>query len=318
MGNVLDQDYSIHNTKHQEELQKHQLIKSIADSYQYVNILYQVTGSEYEAILLYQIYELLITQRDVKFRFFIIDNCFISPEFKSNLIILYKRFQFNFQYLNMAWPEQILPRPQQPIKYVLAYRIMFLDQMIPSQINRILFKDADQCMNSGTNILELWNFDLQNKPIGMVLAGNEEKQKKAIQNKQQFHEQYPEIAISQYFLTATYLIDMRQFNDQMKNQRFRDFWKDEIEQKRFKGEITDMTLINYAINTEVVELPWQWLWSKSQHGPELLQEAKIMDMHSSKREKENGITKIQLAQQYCPQFNRHLDKLKRIINANQE
>jgi len=101
-----------------------------------------------------------------KIRFFIVDNN-ISVENKNNietivlgfnnsdlLFIPFSKWTENL-HLNMIWPISIS-----------AYARLFIGEMLPLDIDRVLYLDSDIIVNN--DLLELWNIDLGDNVIGAV------------------------------------------------------------------------------------------------------------------------------------------------------
>ena len=80
---------------------------------------------------------------DSKLNFIIIENEYLSPDFKYRLQLLKDTFNFTYELLNFPWPEEIVTKEYQPGRVSLMYRLLFLDQIFHPEVKTIMYKDAD-------------------------------------------------------------------------------------------------------------------------------------------------------------------------------
>lgn len=83
----------------------------------------------YEEFLLHQIFQILKNEPNEKFRFYILENTYLSPDFKTKLGEVHKSLNMSFKYefLNMAWPEKLLSRPTFVFRQIAFWRFLFND-----------------------------------------------------------------------------------------------------------------------------------------------------------------------------------------------
>ncbi|ETO27492.1 UDP-glucose ceramide glucosyltransferase-like 1 isoform 2 [Reticulomyxa filosa] len=96
----------------------------------------------------------------VKFWFF---GQFLSPRFKQFIPEFEKKYNCSIELMDYRWPEWLRAQTEKQ-RIIWAYKILFLDVLFPIDLERVIFVDADQIVRS--DVLELWDMDLEGKPYG--------------------------------------------------------------------------------------------------------------------------------------------------------
>ena len=69
-----------------------------------------------------------------------------------------------YNYVNFPWPEQIIHLDFSPKRQINLYRIMFLDNIFPPDVDKVVYRDADQCNLDTTDLRLLMQTDMEGMP----------------------------------------------------------------------------------------------------------------------------------------------------------
>lgn len=167
-----------------------------------MNILFS-SDDNYARHLGVAIYSLMIhNQKAKKLNFFVVDN-HISEDNLSKLKLVVDGFgnsTINFISFDSFARELILDMPW-PIS-LSAYARLFAAEMLPDEIDRVLYLDCDMVINH--DLAELWNIDLQGKCIGAV----QDQVRPSIKDSVGLQSK------DRYFNSGLLLVDLRQWRNQ--------------------------------------------------------------------------------------------------------
>lgn len=142
-------------------------------------------------------YSLMIHNQNVeKINFFVVDN-HISEENRSRLeeiVRNYKNSKLSFINYDLYAQKLQLDMPW-PIS-ISAYARLFLAEMLPLEVNRVLYLDCDMVVNH--DLSELWNFNLHGHCVGAVQDQVNPKIKESVGL----------LSTDQYFNSGLLLVDL--------------------------------------------------------------------------------------------------------------
>ncbi|CDW78121.1 udp-glucose:glycoprotein glucosyltransferase [Stylonychia lemnae] len=195
------------------------------------------------------------------FKFYFIENQYMSPDFRQNLNALSEKLSFDYELLNYQWPEVILQRDFQPGRNFIFYRVLFLDQLFPQDVDRVIFMDADQAIKDFTNIKELFEVDLMDKPYGFV------SHCRLLQT--YFISQYWKQLLQErgldYHFGGLFIADISKFRYNIYGDLLRSAYqrlqKDELNENL---GLLDQDLVNYIQNqVQIHTIHKKWLWCEA-------------------------------------------------------
>jgi hypothetical protein len=111
-----------------------------------------VSGGTYELFGLHQIYQTVIYQKQTKFRFLIYEGLFASPDFKHRLALMKRHLDFEYEFVNFPWPGKTIYTDILPKRIINLVRIFFNENMFPLDVERVIYRDADQCTMTNTDL----------------------------------------------------------------------------------------------------------------------------------------------------------------------
>lgn len=207
-----------------------------------MNILFS-SDDNYAQHLGVAMYSLMIhNQKAKKLNFFVVDN-HISEDNLSKLKQVVEGFSnstINFISFDSFAKELILDMPW-PIS-LSAYARLFAAEILPKDIDRVLYLDCDMVINH--DLSDLWNIDLQGKCIGAV----QDQVRPSI--KESVGLQYND----RYFNSGLLLVDLRQW-------RIQNIGNQALEFIRIhEGRVThhDQGVLNGLLHTKWMRLPLKY------------------------------------------------------------
>ncbi|CDW91353.1 udp-glucose:glycoprotein glucosyltransferase [Stylonychia lemnae] len=284
-----------------------------------IHLYYQVSGSEYETVLLYQIYQIIVNDPSQNFKIHVIENLFISPFFRESLIKLANELDFDYSFFTFEWPWSIIFRPRLIYQENVIFRILFSDQMFDHKIKRIIYKDADQCLNPGADFQELRDFDLQESPLGMAKHGQDSLHKYLMIRSQELSQYNPQLVNqTTYHCGGIIVKDLRRLNDFDHLEQVRHYYNNSLRDGLLTFNINDQDLIHYSQHLmPITELPWYWIYSHEMYGKRSKINAKNIDMYGTVKlglEHGQALTKFELAQDKCYFYAKYYSDLDLLLN----
>ena len=91
----------------------------------------------------------------------------ISKKNKDNLNVISNQFACKIEFIEMPNFDQILEEKTDIKRYSLSmFSRILIDTLLPKDLKKIIYLDCDTMVNS--ELLDLWEYDLQNNTIGAV------------------------------------------------------------------------------------------------------------------------------------------------------
>ncbi|CDW77760.1 UNKNOWN [Stylonychia lemnae] len=307
-------------------------LNSLKNDKEYVSIYYQVAGSEYETLLLHQIYQIVAeNMHQLNYKFYFVENTFISPDFKKHIKALQQNFNFEIEYFNFAWPYQIMRKPKAPQTNKVFYRILFLDQMIEGQTGKqakVLYKDADQCQNPETDLSELFRENLGNHSYALAPYGYDFM---TLQEQMELSEylgiphnktDWQKARRMQYFYCGgLFIADIDRFVESGDLDKMRRYFNQIRVNKEVNYEVNDQQIMNDVKKQVPIKLiSWKWVWTNilyKDYGNKMREAAKVIDFHGSVFSGKQS-TKLDKAQSLCQNFDSNFQQLKQLIKQYEQ
>lgn len=112
-----------------------------------INVFSIASGPDYERLI--RIMMTSVTKKagpKETIKFWLIDN-FVTEEFRQSLQALSKHYGFAYELVGHRWPVW-LRKQMKKHRTVWAYKILFLDQLFPTDLDRVIYVDADQVVRA--------------------------------------------------------------------------------------------------------------------------------------------------------------------------
>lgn len=212
---------------------------------------------------------------------------FLSPRFKRFIPYFSAKYNCSIELVEYRWPEWLRKQTEKQ-RIIWAYKILFLDVLFPLDLERIIFVDADQVVRS--DLLQLWNLDLNGKPYGYTPFCNSNLDTEGFRFwKSGYWENH--LRGKPYHISALYVIDLLQFRKLRAGDSLRVIY-DQLSADRNSLSNLDQDLPNFAQHSvPIYSLPQSWLWCETWCSMESLQYAHTIDLCNNPLTKEPKLVK---------------------------
>lgn len=281
-----------------------------------VHVFSVASGHRYERLL--RIMMLSVRSKtDCPLRFWLVEN-FLSPNFRKLLPRLADKVGFAVSTVTYKWPAWLRAQTEKQ-RVIWAYKILFLDVFFPSEVERVLFIDADQIVRA--DVKELWDIDLKGAVYGFVpfcgggakssswFGGSED-----IRNQEtlgfRFWEQgfwARHLNDRPYHISALFVVDLKRFREKAAGDILREVYQQLTADPHSLANL-DQDLPNYVQrDLPIFSLPQEWLWCESWCSDASKARAKTIDMCQNPVKKEG---KLQQARRIAPEWVEYDDRLE--------
>jgi len=249
-----------------------------------VHIFSLASGHLYERLLRIMIKSVRQNTR-CPLHFWFIDN-FLSPKFRELISYMAARYSFDYQFVTYKWPSWLNPQTEKQ-RLIWAYKILFLDVLFPTWLNRVIYIDADQIVRA--DVRELWDMDLKGKVYGYTPFCSEGPGSNAATEGFRFWKQgywKNHLGDLSYHISALYVVDLKEFRRQGAGDRLRSVYNQLSRDKNSLANL-DQDLPNYAQHDiPIFSLPQEWLWCETWCANETMPMAKTIDLCNNPLTKE--------------------------------
>lgn len=226
------------------------------------------------------------TKRPLKF--WLLEN-FLSEEFKSvTLPALAAYYGYDYELVSYKWP-RFLRQQDDKQRQIWGYKILFLDELFPSNVSRIIYVDADQVVRS--DLGELMDLDLEGKPYAFTpMCEDREDMKGYMFWKQGYWENILGENL-RYHISALFVVDLTRFRALHAGDWLRSHYQKLSSDPNSLANL-DQDLPNNLQNViPIFSLPQEWLWCETWCNLDWKDTAKSIDLCNDPLTKENKLTK---------------------------
>lgn len=226
------------------------------------------------------------TKRPIKF--WLLEN-FLSDEFKSTTLpALATHYGYDYELVSYKWP-QFLRQQDDKQRQIWGYKILFLDELFPANLSRVIYVDADQVVRS--DLGELMDLDLEGKPYAFTpMCEDREDMKGYMFWKQGYWEKVLGENF-RYHISALFVVDLMRFRALHAGDWLRSHYQKLSSDPDSLANL-DQDLPNNLQNViPIYSLPQEWLWCETWCGLEWKDKAKTIDLCNDPLTKENKLTK---------------------------
>lgn len=270
-----------------------------------INVFTIASGLEYEKLALIMVVSVMRhTESTVKF--WLIDD-FLSPQMRSDISILARRYNFEVEFVSYKWPLWL--RQQQDLKRtVWAYKILFLDVIFPSSIDRVIFVDADQVAR--TDLKELMTMDLEGAPYGFPPMCESRDETAGLR----FWKTGYWVDVLKddlrYHISALFVVDLVRFRNMTIGDRLRLHYQLLSSDPNSLANLDQDLPNNMQRNIKIYSLPQEWLWCETWCSDETKQRAKMIDLCNNPLRKE---TKQKAAKRVIPEWAAYRKEVEDVL-----
>ncbi|KAL2045570.1 hypothetical protein N7G274_001998 [Stereocaulon virgatum] len=258
-----------------------------------INIFSVASGHLYERMLnIMMVSVLRHTTKTVKFWFIA---QFLSPSFKAQLPHLATHYNFDYELITYKWPHWLRAQSEKQ-REIWGYKILFLDVLFPTSLDKVIFVDADQIVR--TDMYDLVTFDLEGAPYGFTPMCDSRTEMEGFRFwKTGYWANF--LRGRPYHISALYVVDLVKFREIAAGDRLRQQYH---QLSADPGSLSnlDQDLPNHMQHVlEIKSLPQEWLWCETWCSDESLAVARTIDLCNNPETKE---PKLSRARRQVPEW----------------
>ena len=258
-----------------------------------INIFSVASGHLYERMLnIMMVSVMRNTNHTVKFWFI---EQFLSPSFKASLPYLATHYNFKYQLITYKWPHWLRQQTEKQ-REIWGYKILFLDVLFPTSLDKVIFVDADQIVR--TDMYDLVQYDLDGAPYGFTPMCDSRTEMEGFRFwKQGYWANF--LRGRPYHISALYVVDLRKFRELAAGDRLRGQYQ---QLSADPGSLSnlDQDLPNHMQHVlKIKSLPQEWLWCETWCSDEALVSARTLDLCNNPETKE---PKLARARRQVPEW----------------
>ena len=271
-----------------------------------INIFSVASGHLYERMLSIMIVSVMRhTQKTVKFWFI---EQFLSPSFKASLPTLAAHYHFEYSLITYKWPHWLRAQSEKQ-REIWGYKILFLDVLFPTSLDKVIFVDADQIVR--TDMHDLIRLDLEGAPYGFTPMCDSRTEMEGFRFWKtgywaNFLKGLP------YHISALYVVDLVKFREIAAGDRLRGQYH-QLSADPASLSNLDQDLPNHMQHVlPIKSLPQDWLWCETWCSDEALTTAKTIDLCNNPETKE---PKLKRARRQVPEWTVYDEEIAAVLRG---
>lgn len=258
-----------------------------------INIFSVASGHLYERMLnIMMVSVMRHTQHTVKFWFI---EQFLSPSFKASLPTLAAHYNFQYSLITYKWPHWLRAQSEKQ-REIWGYKILFLDVLFPTSLDKVIFVDADQIVR--TDMYDLVTHDLEGAAYGFTPMCDSRTSMEGFRFwKTGYWANF--LRGRPYHISALYVVDLIKFREMAAGDRLRQQYH-QLSADPASLSNLDQDLPNHMQHVlKIHSLPQEWLWCETWCSDESLEEARTIDLCNNPETKE---PKLSRARRQVPEW----------------
>lgn len=259
-----------------------------------VNIFSIASGHMYEQLM--SIMMLSVTKHTKSLvKFWLVEN-FLSQGFVSRVPELAVKFGFEYEFVSYKWPVWL--REQKKLhRTVWAFKMLFLDTLFPSDLEKVIFVDADQIAR--TDLQELVDVDLQGAPYGFAPMCESRKEMEGFQFWKTGY--WPTVLKEdlKYHISALYVVDLQKFRKNQVGDQLRAHYQKLSTDPNSLSNLDQDLPNNLQRIVPIHTLPQEWVWCETWCSDTEKKLARMIDMCNNPKSHES---KIEQARRIVPEW----------------
>lgn len=271
-----------------------------------INIFTIASGHLYERFLSIMTASVM-AHTDKLVKFWIIEN-YISSHFKKLLPLLAQEYNFEYELITYKWPNWLrFQREKQ--RTIWGYKILFLDVLLPQDLKKVIFVDADQIAR--TDMKELVDLDLEGAPYGFTPMCDSRKDMEGFRFWKQGYWAHVLKDGLKYHISALYVVDLDKFRALSAGDRLRAHYQKLSSDPNSLSNLDQDLPNNMQNKIKIHSLPQEWLWCKTWCSDSEFSNAKTIDLCNNPLTKEN---KLDRAKRQIPEWTTYDNQIKRLMD----
>ena len=258
-----------------------------------INIFSVASGHLYERMLnIMMVSVMRHTHHTVKFWFI---EQFLSPSFKASLSTLAAHYNFEYSLITYKWPHWLRAQSEKQ-REIWGYKILFLDVLFPTSLDKVIFVDADQIVR--TDMYDLVTHDLEGAAYGFTPMCDSRTSMEGFRFwKTGYWANF--LRGRPYHISALYVVDLIKFREMAAGDRLRQQYH-QLSADPASLSNLDQDLPNHMQHVlKIHSLPQEWLWCETWCSDESLQDARTIDLCNNPETKE---PKLSRARRQVPEW----------------
>ena len=271
-----------------------------------INIFSVASGHLYERMLSIMMVSVMKhTQKSVKFWFI---EQFLSPSFKASLPTLAAHYKFEYSLITYKWPHWLRAQSEKQ-REIWGYKILFLDVLFPTSLDKVIFVDADQIVR--TDLYDLIRLDLEGAPYGFTPMCDSRTEMEGFRFWKtgywaNFLKGLP------YHISALYVVDLVKFREIAAGDRLRGQYH-QLSADPASLSNLDQDLPNHMQHVlPIKSLPQDWLWCETWCSDEALGTARTIDLCNNPQTKE---PKLKRARRQVPEWTAYDEEVAAVLRG---
>ena len=281
-----------------------------------LNILSLASGHLYERFLRMMMHTVMNASHDrhgantTRIKFWLIENP-TSPKFRQFIPKMAAAYGFEYEFVRYKWPYW-LRRQSEKQRMIWAYKVLFLDVLFPLDVEKVIFVDADQIVNS--DLHELYNMDLERHALAYTpfcqKAARNETMGFRFWNSGYWNDH---LRGKPYIISAIYVVDLARFRRRGVGDQYRVIYENLSADPNSLANL-DQDLPNYAqFQVPLFHLPEEWLWCESWCNDESKSRAKTIDLCNNPRTKAPKLDNARRVIPYWDELDRNLTAFEKSV-----
>lgn len=218
-------------------------------------------------------------------KFWLVEN-FLSEGFISRLPELATKFGFDYEFVGYKWPVW-LREQEQLHRTVWGFKMLFLDVLFPSDLEKVIFVDADQIAR--TDLKELMDVDLHGAPYGFAPMCESRKEMEGFQF---WKSGYWSTVLKEdlkYHISALYVVDLQIFRQNQVGDMLRSHYQKLSTDPNSLANLDQDLPNNLQRVIPIHTLPQEWLWCETWCSDTEKALAKMIDLCNNPKSHEGKI-----------------------------
>lgn len=269
-----------------------------------INIFSVASGHLYERMLnIMMVSVMRHTQHTVKFWFI---EQFLSPSFKASLPTLAAHYNFEYSLITYKWPHWLRAQSEKQ-REIWGYKILFLDVLFPTSLDKVIFVDADQIVR--TDMYDLVTHDLEGAAYGFTPMCDSRTSMEGFRFwKTGYWANF--LHGRPYHISALYVVDLIKFREMAAGDRLRQQYH-QLSADPASLSNLDQDLPNHMQHVlKIHSLPQEWLWCETWCSDESLKDARTIDLCNNPETKE---PKLSRARRQVPEWTGIDEEIARVF-----
>lgn len=211
------------------------------------------------------------TNKTVKF--WILKN-FLSPQFKASLPSMSKKYDFEYELISYNWPP-FLYRQREKQRIIWANKILFLDNIFPPSLKRVIYIDADQIIR--TDMSELMQMDFGDAPYAFTPMCDSRTETEPFRFwKKGYWE--GQLSGKKYHISALFAVDLDKFRFMNAGDTLREVYHELSPNPNNLANLDQDLPNNLQDQIPIYSLSQEWLWCETWCSDETMDAAKTIDL----------------------------------------